>query len=146
MYTENTENRDFMYECTKQVKFDLKDLKYDKIFVHFGRNRSFFEQTGQKTSNCGVPNCKQQHFSLTSLSYFYMRITFFDRLKNTIEKFSENQKLYRNSYMSSYIYLFSKTHVRMYIHVRMYTYMYTYIYAYRMFLKSDKSMKTGFKT
>ena len=48
MYTENTENRDFMYECTKQVKIDLKDLKYDQIFVHFGRNRSFFEQTGQK--------------------------------------------------------------------------------------------------
>ena len=49
-----------------------------------------------------------------------------------MENFPESQKLYRNSYMGSYIYLFSKTHVRMYIHVRMYTYMYTYIYAYRM--------------
>ena len=44
MYTENTENHDFMYECTKQVKIDLKDLKYDKIFVHFGKNPSFLNK------------------------------------------------------------------------------------------------------
>ena len=103
MYTENTENRDFMYECTKQVKFDLKDLKYDKIFVHFGRNRSFFEQTGQKTSNCGGPNCKQQHFSLTSLSYFYMRITFFDRLKNTIGNFSKYVQVGRHGFLPFFL-------------------------------------------
>ena len=48
MYTENTENHDFMYECTKQVKIDLKDLKYDKIFVHFGRNRSFLNKPVKK--------------------------------------------------------------------------------------------------
>jgi hypothetical protein len=70
MYTENTENRDFMYECTKQVKFDLKDLKYDKIFVHFGRNRSFFEQTGKKNIKLWCPKLQTTKF-LAHLAEFF---------------------------------------------------------------------------